>query len=164
MLTLSYGGGSSLSGVGSPQVQKLQVALKNLALVTGKPIIDPGDADGIVGLKTINAVVASMGLLTKHLGSVGGLLSAGLAIYGIADQAKATQLITQYASQLETAARGAAVAISQGQQSPELPAPGAMVIAPVPWFKTWWGMGALAVGGVGLLAVLLAPRREPKAA
>lgn len=161
------GGGYGLGVVQStPAVAKLQVALAALAQVSGKPIINPGAPTGYVGPMTVNAVVASMGLLTKHLGGIGGALSAGLAIYSIADQAQAAALITQYASQLEQAARAATLAIAQGQQSPTPEAgPLVPVTLAVPWYKTWWGISALAVGGVGLLALLLAPpRREVKAA
>lgn len=161
MLTLTSGP-SALSGVGSPAVQKLQVALKNLAQVSGKPIIDPGDPDGVVGSKTINAVIGSMTLLTRHLGALGGVISGGLAIYSIADRPKAVQLITQYASQLEQAAKAAAIAVAQGAQSPAT-VPGTLPsiqIAAPPWYKTWWGMGAIGIGAVGVLALAFSgPRR-----
>lgn len=167
MLTLSYSG---LAGTGNASVQKLQESLKALAAVTGKPLIDPGNADGVVGPRTANAVIASMGLLMQHLGSTGGILQAGLAIYSIADSARTYSLITQYASQLDQAARSAAVVWAQQHGAPTTTTPvptGPTTPFPtaggMPWWKTWWGIGGIAVGGLALVALIAAPRRAPAA-
>lgn len=164
MLQLSYGLGALPS---SPAIGDLQRSLIGLAQASGNPTINPGAADGIVGMKTITAVVSAMSLLTRHLGQIGGVIQAGLGIYSIADQARAGQIIAQYAPQLNDAAKKATLAIATGQQSPGMtpaiptPAPGMIPgMVGTPWYKTWWGIGAIGVGVVGLLAILLVPPRR----
>ena len=81
MLSLYYGG--SQLGAPSPQVQSMQQALKALAQASGTPLIDPGPVDGVVGNKTVTAVLAGLGLMKNYLGQAGGALQAGLAIFSI---------------------------------------------------------------------------------
>lgn len=165
MLTLSSGIGAG-TGTGWPEIRSLQQALVGLSQVTGNITINPGTPNGFPNAQLRNAVIAAMGTLDKFLGAgVAGTLKAGLAIASIANPDYADGLILQYARQIDQAARAATLAYTQGGAVAP-PAPGATLppmippgAAAAPWYKTWWGAGAIAVGVVGVVAILAAPRR-----
>lgn len=166
MLALTNGiGASGIGATGWPQIRSMQEALTALSQVTGNVNINPGSTNGFADTRTTTAVIASLGVIGKFLGSTtAGLIQATAAIYSIADPEHLHGLILQYAPRIEQAARAAAIAYTQGGAVPA-PAPGPAVptlppTGATPWYKTWWGIGGIAVGGIGLLAIILAPPRR----
>lgn len=147
-----------LSG-GNAAVTGLQNSLKGLAQVTGRTAIDPGKADGIVGVKTMSAIVAGFNLLAEQLPSdVVSAVKIGLVIGGMTPQAQ--ELVTRFASQLDMAARAATLKYAGSSTSaptPAAPAAGQGVIMPnatMQWFKTPLGMGVIGVGVLGLALIV----------
>lgn len=165
MLTLSNGVGAG--GTGWPEIRGLQEALVSLSQVSGNIAINPGTPNGFPDSRLRNAVIASLGTLDKFLGGgIAGTLKAGLAIASIANPDYADGLILQYARQLEQAARAAALAVTTGGAVAPVPGAPPYLPAPItaPWYKTWWGAGAIAVGVVGVIAIVAAPRKPAPAA
>lgn len=145
-------------GGGNPAVQSLQNSLKGLAQVTGRTAIDPGPADGIVGVKTMSAIIAGFNILAEKLSSdAATAIKIGLVIGGMTPQAQ--ELVTRFASQLDIAAKAATLKYATGSSSPAPtpPAPAAgqppvVYTAPSPtvaWLKTPMGIGVIALGVVG---------------
>lgn len=149
---------------GNAAVQSLQQSLKSLAQVTGRPAIDPGTVDGIVGVRTMSAIVAGFNIIAEKLPNEAKYaLQVGLIVGGQTTQAM--ELVTRYASQLDMAVKAAILkyATSGGASQPQPPVP-ASPSAPVPppmpqpspavaFLKTPLGMAAAAIGilGGGLL-------------
>ncbi len=174
MYTLSYGpGSSSLGALGAvnENIRRLQNALTALATIRGNPAINPGPIDGLIGSKTVNAVLAALPFITDKLGTVGKVAMAGLAILAASKPTEAANLVVSQALTLEIAVLAAAGLSSGG--TPQLPPPGGNATPPLPgympgnvWYKTWWGMGAIGIGAIGTLALLmsaLSPRRPAAA-
>lgn len=148
---------------GNAAVQGLQQSLKSLAQVTGRTAIDPGAVDGIVGVRTMSAIVAAFNILAEKLPNEAKYaLQVGLIVGGQTNQAK--ELVTRYASQLDMATKAAILKYATGGGSsvptptaPATPAPvpppSPMPSAAVSFLKTPMGMAAAGIGvlGVGFL-------------
>jgi lysozyme family protein len=155
-----------LSG-GSPAVSGLQQSLKALAQVTGRVAIDPGAVDGIVGPRTMTAVVAGFSFIAEKLPNEAKYaIQAALVVGSTTAQAK--ELVTRYASQLDMATKAAILKYSGGGSQPTLPTtptpasppvppPSPMPSAAVSFLKTPFGMAAAGVSvlGIGLLVYSL---------
>jgi lysozyme family protein len=104
---------------GSAAVENLQRALTALAQAAGWPAANPGGVDGIVGPRTISAIIAVVANIPEIPSSVKYLLAPALAIALTNDraQAEAKTLIEQYAAEL-TAATTAAIARYAGSSQP----------------------------------------------
>jgi len=143
---------------GSADVENLQRALANLAIATNRPQINPGNADGVVGDRTVSAVIAGMDLMTEHLPTWAFLaIQAGLAAGAMTSQAKG--IVTQFAAPLTVAANTAA------QKFKVNPTGGALIpanqgfFAPG-WYKTPAGIALLIiVGFVGYKLFLSEPKK-----
>lgn len=89
-------------------VQGLQQALKNLAIATQRPDIDPGVISGVVETQTVTAVIAAQTLLSKELPQWAFLsLQAALAAGAMTSIAK--EAVAKAAVPLTVAANTAAV-------------------------------------------------------
>lgn len=150
-----------LSG-GNAAVTSLQNSLKALAQVTGRVAIDPGGADGVVGVRTMSAIIAGFNIIAEKLPSeLKTALQIGLVVGGMTNQAK--ELVTRYASQLDVATKAATLkyatgggqlpGTNTGTDTTPAPAPSAMPSPTVTFLKTPFGMAAAGVGvlGIGLL-------------
>lgn len=104
---------------GSAAVENLQRALTALAQAAGWPAANPQGVDGIVGPRTISAIVAVVANIPEIPSSVKYLLAPALAIALTNDraQAEATRLVEQYAAEL-TGAVTAAIARYAGSSQP----------------------------------------------
>lgn len=104
---------------GSAAVENLQRALTALAQAAGWPAANPQGVDGIVGPRTISAIIAVVANISEIPSSVRYLLAPALAIALTNDraQAEATRLIEQYAAEL-TVAVTAAIARYAGSSQP----------------------------------------------
>lgn len=145
------GHGIGLSG--TSEIQALQTALTNLATATGRPQINPGKVDGVVGTGTVMAVIAATDLLSEQLPTWAFLTlkaaTAGAAVSKTVT-AEAKKGIETLAVPLTIAANTAAVKF---KQTP--------VVVPVAssgffgpgWYKTVPGM--LLIAGVAFVGYKL---------
>jgi hypothetical protein len=142
----------------NPAVSGLQQSLKSLAQISGRPNIDPGTVDGVVGIRTMSAIVAAFGIISDKLPSEARYaLQVGLIVGGQTTQAR--DLVTRYASQLDMAVKAAILKLAQGGgaiPTPQTPAINQPVSPPAPqpnaavsFLKTPFGMIAAAIGVVG---------------
>jgi hypothetical protein len=141
---------------GNAEVENLQRALANLAIATNRPQINPGAADGVVGDRTVAAVIAGMDLLTSQLPTWAYLsLQAALAAGSMTSQAKS--VVTSLAAPLTVAANTAAVKFKQNPTTgPLMPAQQGF-FAPG-WYKTPAGIALiLIVGFVGYKLFMAQP-------
>lgn len=156
MLLATQAGQSAISRVGfdrahlmglsgSAEVQGLQQALTNLATATGRPQINPGKIDGIVGTQTVMAVVAATDLLSEQL-PTWAYLSLKAATAGAsassAVTAEAKKGIELLAAPLTVAANTAAVKF---KTQPPATTASSSFFGPG-WYKTPFGI-ALILGG-----------------
>lgn len=161
---------SLLSGFGalptvSEPLKKLQLALVALSDATRNPAINPGTTEGrlVNGLpedKTMGSIAASLGLITPHLPTWAAVaLSIGFGVGASTDRAK--QAVLDYADELRKAVIAATATAPFYTKPPETPTPETPTIFATsgPWYKTWWGIGAIAVGVVGTISIVAASRR-----
>ncbi len=149
----------------SIQLKALQTALVNLSNATHNPAINPGTPSGALynGLpddKTMSAVAAALGLIGPKLPTWANVsLSVAFGIGSMTDQAK--QYVIDYSDYLTKAAIAATIAAPYYTKTPETPqAQIPSIFATMgPWYQTWWGIGAIAVGALGVLSLLAARRR-----
>lgn len=145
--------------MGSPQITQLQQALKNLAVQTQRPVIDPGPPTGDLNDQTMTAVAASLDLLTEELPSWAFLAIQGGLVLG-ATNSYAKSMVTQYAPQLVTAINAAAVKFKVNPTAPVAPTvqPSffASLFAPG-WYFQPWGIALIAIGALAIYKVVLAP-------
>ncbi len=174
MLLSSPIGGSPflLNGFGatpttSEPLKKLQVALAALSDATHNAAIKPSNVAGTLtnGLpddRTMAAIAASMALITPHLpkwAAVPLVIAMGVG----ASTTTAKQAVLDYADELRTAVVAATVAAPfyvKPDAAPTTPETPAIFSATGPWYKTWWGIGAIAVGVIGTVSLLAAHRRS----
>ncbi len=140
---------------GSSDVQALQQALVNLATATGRPQINPGKVDGVVGTQTVMAVIAATDLLAEQLPSTAFLALKAATAGAVASKtvtAEAVKGVEFLAVPLTVAANTAAVKFKQNPAS--VPA---MPVA-TPWYKTPWGVGGIIVAALVGYKLFLAPK------
>ena len=158
-----------LSGFGaapltSEALKKLQLALVALSDATRNPVIKPTNVTGTLtnGLpddRTMGAIAASMGLITPHIPkwvAVPLVIAMGVG----ASTTTAKQAVLTYATELRAAVI-AATAAAPYYVKPEQPA--STEIPQIfqtsgPWYKSWWGIAAIAVGVIGAAALVKAHR------
>lgn len=138
---------------GNPAVSGLQTSLTALAQVTGRPAINPGAVDGIVGNKTMMAIIAGFNLIAEKLpGDVRTALQIALLAGGMSDKAK--ELVTRFASQLDLATKAATLKYASGAAAPAAPASSSPSLptasAATSWAKSPFGMLAIGLGVVGV--------------
>ncbi len=133
---------------------KLQRALTSLSQLTGRAGVDPHGADGLMGPNTRNAVVQSLAVITPHIPTAPAqLATVALAAAALTNPSRADQIIVQYAGDLAVAANIAGLAFGGGAvDAAGDPVPAAP--AAPPWYKTWWGVGGIAIGGLGALVLV----------
>lgn len=146
------------------RVIELQKALKQLSIAARNPAIDPGPVGLVSGLpsdQTMSAVVASMSLIGPKLPTwARAALVIGLSVGAASSTAK--KAVMDYADELRKAAIAATVAAPfyvQPEAAPAAPEAMSIFATTGPWYKTWWGIGALAVGALGMLSLVAASRR-----
>jgi hypothetical protein len=156
---------STASGVtptGDDGLKKLQVALVGLSNATKNPAINPGAQDGVLanGLppdRTMAAVAAAMGIINQHLPTWAGV-TLSIAMGVGATTATAKQAVLQYSSELRDAvlaATATAPYYTGSSAAPGSTAPSAAPVAPpAAWYTTWWGIGAIAIGALGVLSMI----------
>ena len=160
---------SLISGFGalptvSEPLKKLQTELVKLSTATHNAAINPGSTEGrlVNGLpedRTMGAVAASLALITPHLPSWAAIaLSIGFGLGASTDRAK--QAVLDYAGELSKAVIAATVTAPYYTKAPEAPTTTTPTIFKTsgPWYTTWWGIGSIAVGLVGVLALVAARR------
>lgn len=136
---------------GSGENQALQQALVNLATATGRPQINPGKVDGVIGTQTVMAVIAATDLLAEKLPSTAFLALKAATAGAAASKTATTEAVKGIeflAVPLTVAANTAAVKFKQNPSA-------AIVVPPCTgffcgaWYKTVPGMLLI---GVGLFA------------
>lgn len=134
------------------KVAELQRVLATYARVTGFAAANPGPADGIVGTRTIMAVVAVAPNIPGLPSEIRALIPLATVILATTEgQAKAKDIITRNASNITKAMLAvAALQIANGQ-SPTGPKPGAIVPFPI---------GPTANGGGQITIWFYDPRRQ----
>lgn len=138
-----------------PKMVDLQNALKALSAATGNASIDPGTVDGILGTHTRTALSQAMSYIAPKLPRAIGLplsIAATASVFSpdtfdrliIAQMVTITDVILVAASQ---AGSGALPTDSGGNTDvgPSFSSP--------PWYKTWWGIGGIAMGSLGVILV-----------
>jgi hypothetical protein len=171
MLMISSRGIAGL-GAASPAITALQNALVALAQASGRPAINPGQVDGVLGPNTMNALAAGLQVAADKIpkDSVVTAVTFALALGSTSSQAIAT--VNTYAPQLTILIKTATAAYATGVLKPALAPvtdllmmlPGTSagaalpVLTPTPWYKTWWGIGAIAVGAIVAYKVFLSPK------
>lgn len=158
MMIANYGRSAmpSLMGLaGSAEIIKLQQSLANLAVATGRPEFAPGRTDGVLDDATMAGVAAAVSVAANELPS--WLATAlQIALVGGAATQTAKNYVSQYAAQLSVAFNTAAVKYKKAPV-PVAPTPAVFV---TPWFKTWWGITGIVVGGLFVLRFIFAPRAQ----
>lgn len=165
-----------LSGFGatpttSEPLKKLQLALVALSDATHNPAIKPTNVTGTLtnGLpddRTMAAIAASLGLITPHIPKWAAVpLVIAFGVGAATDTAK--HAVLDYADDLRTAVIAATVSApfytkpptqsTSSSSSADIPQ---IFQTSGPWYKTWWGAGAIAVGVLGTLALVVSHRRS----
>lgn len=177
MLMLSPLAGSDL-GAASAAITQLQQALVGLAQTSGRPAINPGTIDGILGNNTMMAVAAAHQILAEKAPKDYLVLALNTALIFGSTTSQAKAVVTSYAPQLTIAIKAATAGYATGiipkpsttpptqflMYDAQLLTPGgggggAAAAAATPWYKTWWGIGAIAVGAFGAYKFLTAPAK-----
>lgn len=151
----------------SEPLKKLQQALVKLSEATHNSAVNPGAVDGKLtnGLpddRTMAAVAASMGLITPHIPKWAAIpLVIGLGVGASTTTAK--KAVLDYADELRTAVVGATVSAPFYVKPPAAETPASSDIPQIfqtsgPWYKSWWGIGAIAIGVLGTAALIRAHR------
>ena len=151
-------------------LKKLQAALVDLANATHNAAINPGATDGVLvgGLppdKTMAAISQSLGLINQAL-PTWAAVSLSIAFGVGASTATAKQAVLDYSADLTSAVKAATATAPYYASSPSATpdATSTTPTAPPPaWYTTWWGLGAIAVGALGLLSVIASHRAAPAA-
>jgi len=171
---LAFQLGDHQLGAASAAIQSLQTALVGLAQASGRPAINPGPVDGILGDKTMLAVAAGLQAASERIpkDTAATVVSAALVFGATTSQAKTA--VTTYASQLTVIIKAATAAYATGliknpsqfpiqtfaAQPSALPGAGAgSILGTGPWYKTWWGMGAIVVGAFFVYRFLAEPSK-----
>lgn len=146
---------------GKAEVEGLQTSLRNLAVATQRPDIDPGPITGVVDARTVTAVVAAQSLLSKELPSWAFLaLQAALAAGAMTSIAK--EGVEKAAIPLTIAANTAAV---KYKVNPALyPMPTTTGFFVPGWWKTPFGIALLAAVGLVGYKLFFADSPAKKAA
>lgn len=160
---------SLLSGFGalptvSEPLKKLQVALVALSDATHNPAINPGTTEGrlINGLpedRTMSSIAAALGLITPHLPTWAAVaISIGFGVGASTDRAK--KAVLDYSDDLRKAVIAATATAPFYTKPPETPVveTPSVFATSGPWYKTWWGIGAIAVGVIGTISLVAARR------
>jgi hypothetical protein len=151
----------------SINLKALQEALVQLSTATHNPAINPGTPTGglIGGLpddKTMAAVAASLGLIGPKLPTIArAALMIALGIGATSSSAK--QAVLDYAPELRKAviaATATAPFYVKPEAVPEETAPTPFFATSGPWYKTWYGIGAIAIGALGVLSLIAARRQQ----
>lgn len=148
-------------------VKQMQQALKVYAQGTGLVAADPGVADGVVGTKTITAVLTMIPLLPGMPSELKVLVPLGPLVLTNADaRSRAVKFITSNAGKIHAGIVGlAAYQIAVGQ-TPQVPGgtvvwnPGAIPPVAPPWYTTWWGIGLITIGAVTIVGGTVAAVRR----
>jgi len=147
----------------SASVKSMQQALSTYAQGTGFTAANPGKVDGIVGAQTVNAVIAVLPLLPGMPSEIKTLAVLGPIIFSDPSAlAKAKGFVTQHSGKIRDGVIGlAAYQVITGNA----PKPGITQLQPLlvtavqpggsytpgisstPWYKTWWGIGGMVLGG-----------------
>lgn len=151
-------------------LKKLQVALVNLSNASHNPAINPGATDGVLvnGLppdKTMAAVSQALGLINQAL-PTWAAVSLSIAFGVGVSTGTAKQAVLDYSADLTSATNAAAATAPFYASNPAAPGttPATTPTAPPPaWYTTWWGLGAIAIGALGVLSVLASHRAAPAA-
>lgn len=153
--------------VSATALGRLQIALTALSKATRNTSIDPGAVDGkltngMVPDRTMAAVAAAIALIGPKLGTYKrAALQIALGIGATTSEAKG--LVLSYANELTYAVQAATIAAPY-YVKPEEPgatdssSSGASYQPSGPWYKTWWGIGAIGVGVLGVMSLLLSAR------
>lgn len=147
----------------SASVKSMQQALSTYAQGTGFTAANPGKIDGIVGAQTVNAVIAVMPLLPGMPSELKTLAVLGPIVFSDPSMlAKAKGFVTQHAAKIRDGVIGlAAYQLITGKGPKPAPVtitplqvtavqPGGGYLTPsttTPWYKTWWGIGGMVLGG-----------------
>lgn len=142
----------------SAAVKSMQQVLATYAQGTGFSAANPGKIDGIVGQQTVSAVIAMVPLLPGLPSEVKTLAALGPIVFtstSALNSAKA--FITKNASKIRDGIIGLAAYQTIMGKTPGVPIqpltvtalPPGGYIGPsaTPWYKTWWGVGGLILGG-----------------
>lgn len=149
----------------SINLKALQTALVALSTASGNPAINPGTPsgglyDGLPDDKTMAAVAASLALIGPKLGTyTRAALMIGLGVGASTHTAK--QAVLDYATELTAAAKAATIAAPYYTTPPAAPSNDLPQIFQTtgPWYKTWWGIAAIAVGVLGTVSLVRAHRQ-----
>jgi hypothetical protein len=149
-----------LNGFGDadPGVKQLQLALTQLAQVTGRPNVNPQTTNGEMTDATMIAIVNALGILSEELPTYAYVgVQAGLIIGSTTSFAKKT--VTQYAPVLAAATSAAAA-----KWAHDHPATPTLPITPTseetPWYKTPLGIGGIVLGGIVVYKILFSPSQK----
>jgi hypothetical protein len=169
--------GISGLGAASAAITQLQQALVGLAQASGRPAVNPGAVDGVLGTATMNAVAAGLQIASERVPQDKVVLALNAALTLGSGTTMAKNAVTSYAPQLTLVIKGVTAGMAAGvipkgtaptQYTREdisimtTPGGGALATA-TPWYKTWWGIGAIAVGAFGAYKFLTTPSK-PRAA
>lgn len=161
-----------LSGFGatpttSEPLKKLQLALVALSDTTHNAAIKPTNVSGTLtnGLpddRTMAAIASAMGLISPHLPTWAAVaLSIGFGLGASTDTAK--KAVLDYASELQKAvvvATTTAPFYTPSQTPPDSSSSMPTIFQSTgPWYSTWWGVGAIAIGLIGGVSLVAAHRR-----
>jgi len=150
---------TSLAGLGgSAAIENLQNALTALAQVANWPSVNPGPVDGLVGTKTLSAVIGVISSIKEIPSSVRTVLGPILALAMTNDRAKAAAIkaVSEYAAQLTvgvTAAIARYAGSSQPGSNPQTP-PADTTGTPAPgggYFITKGGASPFTAQGISYL-------------
>lgn len=151
----------------SEPLKKLQLALVALSDATNNPTIKPSNITGTLtnGLpddRTMSAIAASMGLITPHIpkwAAVSLVIGFGVG----ASTTTAKQAVIDYASDLTVAVKAATVSAPFYTKQPtaETPSDIPQIFQTAgPWYASWWGISAIAVGLIGTVALVSSHHRQ----
>ncbi len=176
MLLTSYVGHPPgvISGLGavasaSEPLKKLQLALVALSDATHNTAIKPTNVTGTLtnGLpddRTMVAVTASLGLISPHLPTWAAVgLSIAFGVGGATATAK--KAVLDYADPLRVAVLAATATAPYYTKTPDTTSSDTKSDIPTifqttgPWYKTFWGIGAIAIGAIGAISLIAAHRR-----
>jgi len=136
-----------LSGLGdaNADISQLQTALKELARVTGRAGIDPGEATGIMNDATMRGIASAGSLITDELPSW-LYVSLQAALFAGSSSSFAQKQVTSFAHPIAAAVELATARyVSKHPQQGGSGMPDTM-IAEDPWYKTPIGIGGIALG------------------
>lgn len=151
----------------SEPLKKLQLALVALSDATKNPAIKPSNVAGTLtnGLPddgTMRSITAALGLITPHLPRAASIpLVIAFGFGASTDTAK--QAVLDYADYLRDAVVGATAAAPYYNKADAAPAASTtptIFASTGPWYATWWGIAAIAVGALGTIALVRSHRAQ----